>query len=174
MSMILVGVMGPGEGATDEEMAVAFELGGAIAREGWVLLTGGRRAGVMDAASRGARAGKGIVVGILPGTDSADVSSAVDIPVITGMNEARNAINVLSSRVLIFVGMNAGTASELALALKAGRPAILLCQRDDVASAFAAMGAVTLKTASDAAEAVKLARNLLAADAENSAASSRS
>jgi hypothetical protein len=46
------------------------------------------------------------------------MSSAIDIPIVTAMQEARNNINVLSSKVLFFVGMNAGTASELALAVK--------------------------------------------------------
>ena len=60
---IIVGVIGPGEGANVEATATAFELGKLIAGEGWVLLTGGRRAGVMEAASRGARAGGGLTVG---------------------------------------------------------------------------------------------------------------
>ncbi len=159
--MTVVGVMGPGEGASEEEMSLAFGLGQAIAKEGWVLLTGGRRAGIMDAASRGAKAAGGLVVGVLPGTDVGGASAAVDIPILTGMNEARNNINVLSCRVLFFVGMNAGTAAELALALKMRRPVILLRQREDVVRAFASLGPATLLSAMDAASAGELAKKIL-------------
>ncbi len=163
MSMIIAGVLGPGEDASDEDIRIAFELGMLAARQGWVLLTGGRAAGVMDAASRGAKAAQGIVVGILPGKDAEGMSAAVDIPIITAMHESRNNINVLSSRVLFFVGMNAGTASELALALKSRRPAILVNQREDVVRLFSSMSAGALVTAPDAATAVQMAQHLLAA-----------
>ena len=104
MTRTVVGVMGPGEDAGDEEIRLAFELGALIAQQGWVLVTGGRRAGVMHAASRGARSAGGTVVGILPGIDDTNLSPSVDIPILTGMNEARNNINVLSCRLLFFVG----------------------------------------------------------------------
>jgi uncharacterized protein (TIGR00725 family) len=164
MSMTLVGVMGPGEGARDEDTRLAYELGGLIAQQGWVLVTGGRRIGVMDAASRGAKAARGTVVGILPGTDDEGMSAAVDIPIITGMHEARNNINVLSSRVLFFVGMNAGTASELALTLKYGRPAVLVRQHEEVVHVFAAMSSSEVAIVTDAASAVESARRILAGD----------
>lgn len=159
--MTVVGVMGPGEEATDREIQKAFELGKLIAQQGWVLVTGGRGVGVMDAASRGAKAAQGTVVGILPGTDLEGVSAAVDIPIITGMHEARNNINVLSCRILFFVGMNAGTASELALALKSHRLAILVCQCNDTFNYFKEMGS-TLLTADDVPAAVERARTVLA------------
>ncbi len=168
MRRMLVGVMGPGEGATEEDTRLAYELGGLIAQQGWVLVTGGRRVGVMDAASRGAKAAGGTVVGILPETDDEFISAAVDIPIITGMNEARNNINVLSSRLLFFVGMNAGTASELALALKHKRPIILVRQDDDVVRVFSAMSSADLEIASDAASAVASARRILARGRETS------
>jgi uncharacterized protein (TIGR00725 family) len=161
MSMTLAGVMGPGEDATAEDLRVARELGGLIAREGWVLVTGGRHIGVMDAASRGAKAAQGLVVGILPGLDDNDMSPAVDIPIITGMNEARNCINVLSSRVLFFVGMSPGTAAELALAMKSRRHIILVAAPEDIARVFGAMSSVPLVTAADAASAVASAKRML-------------
>ncbi len=42
MSKPIVGIMGPGEGAKPDENEIAFELGKAVAAEGWVVLTGGR------------------------------------------------------------------------------------------------------------------------------------
>lgn len=50
MRKIVIGVMGPGDNATPSDLQNAYELGKSIAQEGWVLLTGGRNVGVMDAA----------------------------------------------------------------------------------------------------------------------------
>ncbi len=161
MSMTLVGVMGPGEGATENDAQLAYELGSLIAGQGWVLLTGGRRTGVMDAASWGAKDAQGLVVGVLPGTDDGDMSAAVDIAIITGMNEARNNINVLSCRILFFVGMSAGTASELALALKSRRQVILVHAREDVVRVFTDIGPVPLVSVDDAASALAAAIRII-------------
>lgn len=161
MSRTLVGVMGPGEDATEDDVQLAYELGRSVAQQGWVLVTGGRQAGVMDAAGRGAKSAGGTVVGILPGIDDTNLSPSVDIPILTGMNEARNNINVLSSRVLFFVGMNAGTASELALALKRKRPVILVRQHEDVIHLFATMSPSRIEIAGDAVSAMESARSIL-------------
>ena len=126
MKKIVIGVMGPGDNATALDLENAYELGKLIAQEGWVLLTGGRNAGVMDAASKGAKAADGLTVGILPGNNTNNMSEAVDIAIVTDMGNARNNINVLSTDVVIACGMGAGTASEVALALKNNRKIILL------------------------------------------------
>jgi hypothetical protein len=64
------------------------------------------------------------------------VSGHVDVAVFTGVGDARNAINVLSSDVVVACGVEGpGTASEVALALKAGRPTVLLAPTP-AASAF--------------------------------------
>jgi len=132
----IIGVMGPGANATATDCALAFELGAAIARQGWVLLTGGRNQGVMDAASRGAKAAGGLTLGILPGSTGADASPAVDIPILTGLGQARNGINVLSSRVVVACGFGAGTAAEIALAIKAQRPVVLVAYAPEVTRVF--------------------------------------
>jgi uncharacterized protein (TIGR00725 family) len=80
----------------------------------------------MDAASRGAKQAGGLTIGILPSAEPADAAATIDIAIATGMGNARNVINVLSSRVVIACGMGSGTASEIALALKVGKPVILL------------------------------------------------
>jgi uncharacterized protein (TIGR00725 family) len=56
------------------------------------------------------------------------MSEAVDIAIFTNLGNARNAINVLSSDVVIACGMGAGTASEIALAIKDNKTVILLNQ----------------------------------------------
>jgi uncharacterized protein (TIGR00725 family) len=126
MKKIIVGVMGSGAEATPNDLKNAYELGKLIAHEGWVLLTGGRNVGVMDAASQGAKAANGLTIGILPTDDTNAISEAVDIAIMTDMGNARNNINVLSSNVVIACGIGAGTVSEIALALKANKKVILL------------------------------------------------
>jgi len=122
----IIGVMGGGDEAAAETCALAYELGAAIAAAGWTLLCGGRAAGVMDAAARGAAAAGGLTIGILPDSHPGRASAAINIPILTGMGDARNQINVLSSQVVIALEGGAGTLSEIALALKARRPVILL------------------------------------------------
>ncbi|MCP9832811.1 MULTISPECIES: hypothetical protein [unclassified Cyanobium] len=127
----VVGVMGAGEGASAEAVALAEELGECISTRGWVLLTGGRPAGVMAAASRGAVRVEGhLVVGVLPdeGNGKERQSTAeLDLAVFTGMGKARNVINVLSANVVVVCGGGGpGTASEAAHTLNGGRPLILL------------------------------------------------
>ncbi|NJL49230.1 MAG: TIGR00725 family protein [Leptolyngbyaceae cyanobacterium SM2_5_2] len=153
MVKIIVGVMGPGEQADSALQASAYRLGQAIAEAGWVLLTGGRNVGVMESASQGARASGGLTVGILPGCSTVNMSSAVDIPIITGLGDARNAINVLSSQVVVALGLGPGTASEIALALKAQKPLILL-QPDHPTLAFWQRLSATPLTTADTVDAV--------------------
>ncbi|HJR08610.1 MAG TPA: TIGR00725 family protein [Pyrinomonadaceae bacterium] len=162
MSKIIVGVLGPGEGATDEAVRAAFELGQLIAAENWVLLTGGRGAGVMEAASRGAKAANGLTIGILPSEDARDASEFVDIRILTGMGQARNNINVLSSDILFACGMGAGTASEIALAIKAQKHVILLCADQASEQFFKSLGKQRVLIADDPRAAIELARDLLA------------
>ena len=110
-------------------------LGQLIAAEGWVLLNGGRRAGIMDASARGAFEQGGLTVGILPDDDTRDMSPFIQIPILTGMGSARNTINALSSRVMVACPGGAGTLSEIALALKHGRAVVLMNM--DVGNLFA-------------------------------------
>lgn len=109
--------------------------------------------GVMDAASRGAKAANGLTVGILPTDDDQAVSEAVDIAIMTGMGNARNAINVLSSDVVIACGMGAGTASEVALALKTNKPVVLLTDHQESLLFFQSLSNdnIFLATSPDAA-----------------------
>lgn len=126
MAKTIIGVMGPGDGATQKEMANAYELGQLIAKQEWVLLTGGRNVGVMNSASKGAHEAGGLVVGVLPSENNNGMSEFVDIPICTGMGSARNNINILTSDAIIACGLGAGTTSEIMLALKAKKPLILL------------------------------------------------
>lgn len=135
MPKTIVGVMGTGEQATSQEIETAYQLGQKIAQAGWIVLSGGRNVGVMDAVSRGAKSCGGMTIGILPHVDS-EISSAIDIPIITDMGNARNNINVLSSHAIVACGMGAGTVSEIALAIKAKKSVILMTDDRDAQRFF--------------------------------------
>jgi uncharacterized protein (TIGR00725 family) len=108
---------------TEEIAALAEAVGREIARRGAVLVCGGR-GGVMEAACRGAKAEGATTVGILPGTDRREANAYVDVPVVTGLGEARNAIIVRTADAVIAVSGGYGTLSEIGLALKMGRPVV--------------------------------------------------
>jgi uncharacterized protein (TIGR00725 family) len=160
MAKIIIGIMGPGEGATEQDCRLANELGWRVALKGWVLLTGGRPHGVMQAAAEGAKSAGGLTLGILPSTERAGASKDIDIPVLTGLGEARNVVNVLTSQVILVCGMSAGTASEVALALKTQRPVILVAAERATAAFFASLGRPVLE-AQDANEAIRIVEELL-------------
>lgn len=97
-------------------------VGQLLAEAGAVLLCGGR-GGVMEAACRGAQEAGGLTVGILPG-GLEEANPYVDLPILTGMGQARNVVLVLSAQAVIAVAGGPGTLAEIALALKSGRPVI--------------------------------------------------
>ncbi len=101
----------------------AFRLGQAIAQRGAILLCGGLT-GVMEHAARGARAAGGLTIGLLPGEDPAAANPYVDIVIATGLGHGRNAVLVLSADGVIALGGGLGTLSEIALAVRSGRPAV--------------------------------------------------
>lgn len=121
MKKAIVGIIGPGESATQENINLAYQIGEIVAQLGFIVLTGGRNCGVMEAALKGAKMNNGITVGILPDDNKDRMSAYVDIPILTGMGNARNNINVLSSDLIIAIGEGPGTLSEISLALKAGK-----------------------------------------------------
>lgn len=122
----VVGVMGAGAPLSAEAEEVAFRLGRLVAEAGWVLLNGGRECGVMDASARGAREAGGFVIGVLPDSDAQGASPYLDVAIRTGMGDGRNYVNALSSDVMIALPGKAGTLSEVAFALLAGRTVVTL------------------------------------------------
>jgi uncharacterized protein (TIGR00725 family) len=112
-----IAVIGPGEASEGEE-ETARETGHLLAREGAVLLCGGR-GGVMEAACRGALEAGGTTVGILP--DTGNGNPCLSLVIRTGLGNARNAVLVQSADAVIAIGGSYGTLSEIALSLKAER-----------------------------------------------------
>src|SRR3954452_16963788 len=117
-----IAVIGPGR-ASPEQAQTAEAVGRALAEAGAVLVCGGL-GGVMAAACRGAKAAGGTTVGILPGDDRSDANDHVDVALATGLGEARNALIVRAVDALVAVGGEYGTLSEIALAIKAGKPVV--------------------------------------------------
>jgi uncharacterized protein (TIGR00725 family) len=124
----VIGVMG-GADVSADVMQLAYDLGCQIAENGWIVLNGGRDCGVMRASAEGAKSRGGMTIGILPGNSRDEANPFIDIAVVTDMGDARNAINVLSSDIVIALPGAAGTMSEIALALKNGKTVILLKNR---------------------------------------------
>jgi len=118
MSHVFVAVVG-GSTCTAEDARVAEAVGRGLASRGAALVCGGL-GGVMEAACRGAKSAGGLTVGILPGDDRRSANPHVDVPVVTGMGHARNAIVVKTAQAVIAVDGSYGTLSEVALALQNG------------------------------------------------------
>lgn len=124
--------------------SLAAPLGRGLARMGVHLLTGGG-GGVMESVARAfARVDgrAGLVVGVLPGR-AGSVAGAppgypnpwVELAVRTHLDArgaggassmSRNHVNVLTSDVVVALPGGEGTASEVALAIRYGRPLVLL------------------------------------------------
>lgn len=120
--MFYIGVIGEGD-ADNKNKKLAYEVGKHIAEAGAVLVCGGL-SGVMESAAKGAREAGGTTIGILPGSKRCDANRYIDIAIPTGFGEARNIIVVMASDALIAVGGSYGTLSEIAFALKYGRPVV--------------------------------------------------
>jgi uncharacterized protein (TIGR00725 family) len=123
--MTYVAVVGPGDDATQDEVEAAREVGGLLAERGAVVVCGGL-GGVMAAAAQGATARRGLTVGLLPGPDRAAGNPHLSIALPTGMGELRNGLVVAVSDAVISIGGSWGTLSEIALAMRTGKPTVMI------------------------------------------------
>jgi len=153
---VIIAVIGAGS-CPANVAGLAEEVGRLLAQEGATVVCGGL-GGVMEAACRGARSAGGQTIGILPGRSRRDANPFVDIPVVTGMGEARNVIVVGSSQAVIAVSGGYGTLSEIAHALKLGIPVVGLNSWD--LSKQGAQDGDRIVQATDAADAVQKALTL--------------
>jgi len=119
-----IAVVGPAD-ADPELYELARETGRLIALRGAVVVCGGL-GGVMEAAARGAREGGGASLGILPGEDRGTANPYLTMAVASGLGELRNGLLVSTADAVVAVGGSWGTLSELALALRSGKPAICI------------------------------------------------
>jgi uncharacterized protein (TIGR00725 family) len=143
-----------GAGNCDEQLGeIAEEVGRRIAELGAILICGGL-GGVMEYAAKGAKAASGLTIGILPTYNAQDANEYIDIPIVTGLGHARNIIVVGSSDAVIAISGEYGTLSEIAFALKLGKPVIGL-------ESWELNKKSNIKIAKTPADAVQLALNSL-------------
>lgn len=146
-----IAVIGAG-GAGEALYEGAREVGRLVAERGGIVVCGGL-GGVMEAAARGATEAGGAAIGILPDEDRRRSNEYLSYAVATGLGEARNLAVVCSADVVIAVGGEYGTLSEIGLARKVGRPVVSLeswhlpghvtetpSPREAVEAAFAQLG----------------------------------
>lgn len=145
-----VAVIG-GSQCDDETAETARQAGRLIAGRGWLLVCGGR-GGVMRAACQGAREAGGATVGLLPGEDWRAGNEFLSLAIATGLGHMRNFLVVLNADAVLAVSGGAGTLSEIALALKIGRP---------VAAVGQWAGLPGVRRAQSAEEAMNLLETLL-------------
>ncbi|HEX7401177.1 MAG TPA: TIGR00725 family protein [candidate division Zixibacteria bacterium] len=119
---IFIGVIGGGD-CSDEVYKLAEEVGERVAKAGAVLVCGGL-GGVMEAASKGAKKAGGVTLGILPGTDKHEANPYIDYPIATGLGGGRNLLVIGNSDAVIALPGEFGTLSEIAFALKSGKPVV--------------------------------------------------
>jgi len=101
----------------------AERVGLLLAQAGAVIVCGGVD-GVMEAAARGAAAGGGTCVGLLPGPRREEGNAFLSVAIATGLGEARNVLIVRACDAFVAIGRGLGTLSEIALALRAGKPVV--------------------------------------------------
>jgi uncharacterized protein (TIGR00725 family) len=116
----------------------------------------------MEAASRGAKRVSGsLTIGILPTADEVP-SAFVDVAIRTDLGHGRNNVNVLSSDVVFACGVEGpGTASEVALALKNGRPVVLVAPSDSARAFFSELGGGSVRIVDSGEAAARVAHELL-------------
>src|ERR1700756_4781980 len=86
-----IAVIGPGNDASEAELAAAEEVGRLLARAGATVVCGGL-GGVMAAVSKGARSNGGVAVGLLPGREHGAGNAYLTVELPTGQGEQRNAL----------------------------------------------------------------------------------
>lgn len=99
----------------------ARSVGRLLGERGHDVVCGGL-SGVMEAVGQGMAETDGQTIGILPGADPTAANRYVDVPIATGMGEARNTLVVMNGDAAIAIDGSTGTLSEIAHALNMGHP----------------------------------------------------
>jgi hypothetical protein len=111
----------------------------------------------MEAAARACKQAGGTAIGILPGTSDRDANRYIDVPIVTGIGEARNVVLIRSSHAAVAIGGGYGTLSEIGFALRLEVPVVGL---ETWKFAFPQGPHPDLHYASSADEAVQIALQL--------------
>jgi uncharacterized protein (TIGR00725 family) len=121
-----VAVIGSGGAEMGSELWVlAEEVGRQLAEVG-VAVVCGAMGGVMEAVCKGAAAAGGTAIGIVPGSEIGEANPHCTHVVATDIGHARNLAVVASGEVVIAVGGEWGTLSEIGFARALGRTVVVL------------------------------------------------
>lgn len=121
-----VAVIGSGSCAqTSRPARLAEDVGRRLAEAGVAVICGGL-GGVMEAVSRGAGRAGGTVIGIVPGTAAGEANPECTEVIASGVGAARNLAVVASGEVVIAIGGEWGTLSEIGHARSIGRVVVAL------------------------------------------------
>jgi uncharacterized protein (TIGR00725 family) len=119
-------VIGPAKCEPESEAAQLGEEVGRLLAEADVTLVCGGMGGVMEAACRGASEAGGEAIGIVPGHEIGEANRFCTRVVATGIGHARNLAVVSSGEVVIAIGGEWGTLSEIGFSRAIGRTVIAL------------------------------------------------
>ncbi|WP_456400109.1 TIGR00725 family protein [Persephonella sp.] len=103
-----------------EEYKFAYTLGKLLGEKKIAVICGGRT-GIMEAVCKGVKESGGLTIGIMPSYDGSEANEFVDIKINTGMSWNRNPIVVASGELVVAVGGNYGTLSEIAYSFILGK-----------------------------------------------------
>jgi uncharacterized protein (TIGR00725 family) len=120
--MYYIGVIG-GNSVSKKLYDTAYKAGQEIAKRGGIVVCGGL-SGVMEAACKGAREQGGLTIGILPGRDKSTANEFTGVRIACGMGEARNIVIANTADGFVAIDGEYGTLSEIAFALKLGKPVV--------------------------------------------------
>ncbi len=99
----------------------AEELGKELGKRNHTVVCGGLT-GVMHGVCKGVQESNGESIGILPGTDPDTANEYVSTAIPTGLGHARNVLVVMNGEGVIAVNGEAGTLSEIGIALDLEKP----------------------------------------------------
>ena len=109
--------------AEPDKYDFCVKLGKMLAEMNAIVITGGR-SGVMEAVSKGVFRAGGLTIGILPGIDRREANEYCRVILPTGLGHGRNSVTVLAADVVIAVGGQAGTLTEMGFAWIYNKPVI--------------------------------------------------
>ncbi len=123
-----IGVIGYSGNVNEEPVKslknICEEVGKSIAKNGYVLVSGGRD-GIMELVSKAAKQEGGQVIGVLPGLESGN--DHLTFALNTGMDfSMRSILMMYNVDVVISIGGKSGTALELFAAYSRSIPIFLL------------------------------------------------
>jgi hypothetical protein len=156
-----------GETKPDKKIyRLAEKTGELVAKQGWILITGGK-GGIMETASKGAKKIGGVTVGIVKGSSRDTCNKYIDVDIVANTSwGGEEAILIASCDGIIAIGGGAGTLQELAVAYRMQKPIVAIAGVKGSATEFAGKylderKLVKIRKARSPEEAVQLLLKLL-------------